>query len=218
MAARNTINKVESPALPIPPERNILRTYLDDLNNILRLFFNRLANNVNLLTGEYGGQFIEKPNAVFYSTVDQNAAVVNTAYPLEFENTYLGEAISIEGTPKTRITPTYSGIYNFQILVQLTSSTAASKELSLWIRRSGVDIGNTAQEHIIAGSGGVDDFTYNFNIDVSAGQYIELMWSTDTLSVVVDARPASSPRPAIPSTVATVTFVSALPETLPTPP
>ena len=218
MAARNTINKVESPALPIPPERNTLRTYLDDLNNILRLFFNRLANNVNLLTGEYGGQFIEKPNAVFFSTVDQTATAINTAYPLEFENTYLSEAISIEGTPKTRITPTYSGVYNFQISAELSSNSASSKVVDLWIRRSGVDIGNTAKEHILSGSGGIDDFNYNFNIDVSAGQYIELMWATDDTDAIINYQAASSPRPAIPSTVATVTFVSALPETLPTPP
>ena len=158
MASRDSINKVEAPALPIPPETNILRTYLDDLNNILRLFFNRLANNVNLLTGEYGGQFIEKPNAVFYSTVDQNAASTGTAYALQFENTYLGEAISVTGTPKTRITPTYSGVYNFELSVELTSTNANSKELSFWVRRSGVAIANTGRMHVIAGSGGVADF------------------------------------------------------------
>jgi len=218
VAARDSINKVEAPALPIPPERNILRTYLDDLNNILRLFFNRLANNVNLLTGEYGGQFIEKPNAVFFSTVDQTAASTGTAYALQFENTYLGEAISITGTPKTRITPTYSGIYNFQVSAELFSNSANSKVVDLWIRRSGVDIGNTAKEHILSGSGGIDDFNYNFNIDVSAGQYIEMMWATDDTNITINYQAASSPRPAIPSTIVTVTFVSALPETLPTPP
>ena len=217
MAARNTISKVENPALPIPPERNILRTYLDDLNNILRLFFNRLANNVNLLTGEYGGQFVENPNAKFFSTVDQNATAINTAYPLEFENTYLGEAISITGTPKTRITPTYSGIYNFELSVEITSGSASSKELSFWVRRSGVDIANTGRMHVISGSGGVDDFEYSFTIDVQAGQYIELMWATDDTNVTIDYMAASSPRPAVPSTLVTVIFVSALPETLPTP-
>jgi len=215
VAARDTINKVESPALPIPPTKNTLREYLDSLNNILRLFFNRLANNVNLLTGEYGGQFIEKPNAVFYSTVDQTAAATGTAYALAFENTYLGEAISIEGTPKTQITPTYSGIYNFQVSAELTSGSASAKVIDLWIRRSGVDIANTAKEHILSGSGGIDDFNYNFSIDVQAGQYIELMWATDDTNMTINYQAASSPRPAIPSTVATVTFVSALPEDLP---
>jgi hypothetical protein len=92
--AKRLVSKVENPALPIPPTGTPLRRYLDDLNNILRLFFNRLANSVNLLTGEFGGRFIESPNGKFFSTTDQTAAMINTAYALEFENTYLGEAIS----------------------------------------------------------------------------------------------------------------------------
>jgi hypothetical protein len=217
VASRDSINKVEAPALPIPPETNILRTYLDDLNNILRLFFNRLANNVNLLTGAYGGQFIESPNGKFFSTVDQTAASTGTAYALQFENTYLGEAISVTGTPKTRITPTYSGVYNFELSVELTSTNANSKELSFWVRRSGVDIANTGRMHVVAGSGGVDDFEYSFTIDITAGQYIELMWATDDTGITIDYAAASSPRPAVPSTLVTVVLVSALPATLPTP-
>ena len=172
MVAQNSISKIENPALPVPPENNLLRTYLDDLNNILRLFFNRLANNVNLISGEYGGRFIESPNGKFFSTTDQNAAVVNTAYALQFENTYLGEAITIAGGSNTQITPTYSGVYNFELSVELTSTNANSKELSFWVRRSGVDIANTGRLHVVAGSGGVDDFEYSFTIDITAGQYI----------------------------------------------
>jgi len=216
--ARDLISKVTNPALPVTPKGTAISGYLDDLNNILRLFFNGLSNSVNLLTGEYGGRFVSNPNAVFYSTVDQTAASTGTAYALQFENTYLGEAISIEGTPKTRITPTYSGVYNFQVSAELFSNSASSKVVDLWIRRSGVDIGNTAKEHIISGSGGIDDFNYNFSIDVSAGQYIEMMWATDDTDAIINYQAASSPRPAIPSTVVTVTFVSVLPETLPTPP
>jgi len=215
--ARDLINKVTNPALPITPKGTTISGYLDDLNNILRLFFNGLSNSVNLLTGEYGGRFLSVPNAKFFSTTDQNAASPNTAYALQFENTYLGEAISIAGGSNTQITPTYSGVYNFELSVEITSGSASSKTLDFWVRRSGVDIANTAREHIIAGSGGVDDFEYSFTIDVQAGQYIELMWATDDTSVTIDYQAASSPRPAIPSTLVTVIFVSALPETLPTP-
>ena len=215
--AKRLVSKVENPALPIPPTGTTLRRYLDDLNNILRLFFNRLANSVNLVTGEFGGQFIESPNGKFFSTTDQTAASINTAYALEFENTYLGEAISVEGAPKTKITPIYSGVYNFELSVELTSTNASSKELSFWVRRDGVDVATTARQHVVAGSGGVDDFEYSFTIDVQAGQYIELMWATNDTTIVIDSQPAVSPRPAIPSTLVTVIFVSALPETLPTP-
>lgn len=213
--AGDLINKVTNPALPVTPKGTAISGYLDDLNNILRLFFNGLSNSVNLLTGEYGGRFLSVPNAKFFSTTDQNAASPNTAYALQFENTYLGEAISIAGGSNTQITPTYSGVYNFELSVEITSTNASSKELSFWVRRDGVDIATSARQHVIAGSGGVDDFEYSFTLDVQAGQYVELMWATTGTTVVLDAQPAVSPRPAIPSTLVTVIFVSALPETLP---
>jgi len=211
--AERLVQKVPAPALPIPEEGPV-KQYLDDLNNILRLFFNLVSNAVNSVFGEQGGRFIEAPNAKFFSTVDQTASVVDTAYALQFENTYLGEAISIAGT---QITPLYSGVYNFELSVELTSTNANSKELSFWVRRSGVDIANTGRLHVVAGSGGVDDFEYSFTIDLTAGQYIELMWATDDTGITIDYQAAASPRPAVPSTLLTVVFVSALPETLPTP-
>ena len=211
--AERLVQKVPAPALPIP-KAGPIKQYLDDLNNILRLFFNLLSSAVNSVVGEYGGRYIESPNAKIFSTVDQTASVINTAYALQFENTYLGEAISIAGT---QITPLYSGVYNFELSVELTSGSASSKELSFWVRRSGVDIANTARTHVIAGSGGVDDFEYSFTMDLTAGQYIELMWATDNTSITIDYKAAASPRPAVPSTLLTVTFVSALPATLPTP-
>ena len=214
--AQRLVQKVPAPALPIP-KAGPVRQYLDDLNNILRLFFNLLSSAVNSVVGEYGGRFIEAPNAKFFSTVDQTASVINTAYALQFESTYLDEAISITGTPKTRITPLYSGVYNFELSVELTSGSASAKELSFWVRRSATDIANTGRLHAVAGSGGVDDFTYSFTIDIQAGQYIELMWATDNTGITIDYKAAASPRPAVPSTLLTVTLVSALPATLPTP-
>jgi hypothetical protein len=43
------------------------------------------------------------------------------------------------------------------------------------------------------------------------------MWATDDLNITIDYQAAASPRPAVPSTLLTVVFVSAVPETLPTP-
>ena len=197
--AERLVQKVPAPALPIP-KAGPVKQYLDDLNNILRLFFNLVSNAVNSVFGEQGGRFIEAPNAKFFSTTDQTASVVDTAYALQFENTYLGEAISITGTPKTRITPLYSGVYNFELSVELTSSNANSKELSFWVRRSGVDIANTGRMHVVAGSGGVDDFEYSFTIDLTAGQYIELMWATDNTGITIDYMAVSYTHLTLPTT------------------
>jgi hypothetical protein len=222
VANERLLQKIQIPALPIPKE-SPLKQYLGDLNNILRLFFNLLGNGINTLLGEFGGRFLSLPNAKFFSTTDQSAAAINTAYALQFENSYLTEAISVTGAPKTKITPTYSGVYNFELSVELTSSSATAKELSFWVRRDGVNVANTARVrvhpwvYLVSGSGGTDAFEYNFTIDVTAGQYIELMWATNDIDIIVDYKAASAPRPAAPSTLLTVTFVSALPETLPTP-
>ena len=216
--AKRLVSKVENPALPIPPTGTPLRRYLDDLNNILRLFFNRLANNVNLLTGEYGGQFIEKPNGLFFSTTDQPIAATNTAQVISFENTYLSEGITINGGSSSQITATYSGIYNFQFTAQAASGSASSKNVYVWIRRNGTDIGYSARHLVLQGSNDSNDIGWGFNIDLQAGQYIEMMWSSDGIDTRLDTETAVAPHPGEPSAIITVTFVSTLPETLPTPP
>jgi|TARA_Y100000004_G_scaffold193370_1_gene255779 hypothetical protein len=211
--ANDLINQVTNPALPVAPRETSLSTYLDDLNNILRLFFNSLTNTVNLLSGDYGGRFISTPNGKFFSTVDQNAGSTGTAYAIQFENTYLGEAMSVASN--TRITPTYSGVYNFEVSAQLTSNSAASKTVDVWVKRSGTDVTNTAKQHVLSGSGSIDAINYNFTIDVQAGQYIEIMWATSDTDVSLNHQAASSPRPVVPSAIVSAFLISALPETLP---
>lgn len=211
------INKVEPPALPIPPN-GTTRQYLDDLNNILRLFFNRLANNINRITGGLGGRFLDVPNALYFSTVDQPIAVINTGQVISFENTYLESGFEINGGSNSQITALYSGIYNFQFSAQPASTSASSKILYVWIARDGTDIGYTGKQFVLQGSSDVKNMTYNFNMDLQAGQYIEMKWSSNDINSKLDAQTAATPHPGVPSAVLTVTFVSALPETLPTPP
>jgi hypothetical protein len=61
--ANRLVQKVQVPALPIPKD-SPLKQYLDDLNNILRLFFNLLANAVNNVFGELGGRFYRRAQCV----------------------------------------------------------------------------------------------------------------------------------------------------------
>jgi len=90
------VQKVQTPALPIP-RPGPLKHYLDDLNNILRLFFNLLANIVNTVFGELGGRFIDVPNALYFSTVDQPIAAVDTAQVVTFNQTYLESGFVLNG-------------------------------------------------------------------------------------------------------------------------
>lgn len=214
---RYLISKIQPPALPIAPETP-LRVYLNDLSNILRLFFSRAANSINLLTGSDGGRFIDSPNGLFWDNADQTLTAVNVGQPVRFNQTYLDNGMVINGPTTSQITMTYSGIYNFQFNAMLRSSSASSKIAYIWINRNGTDVGYTAREYSISGSGGLLEINWNFNIDVQAGQYIEIVWTGDNSNLALDAIAPTSPHPGVPSAVIAVSFVSVLPDVIPTPP
>ena len=215
--AERLVQKVQPPALPIP-KAGPLKQYLDDLNNILRLFFNLLSNAVNNVFGELGGRFIDVPNALYFSTVDQPIAVVNTAQVITFNQTYLQSGFSINGASNSQITATYSGVYNFQFTTQIVSNSASSKTVYLWISRNGTDLGYTAKDVILSGSADVNEATWNFNLDLAAGEYVEMKWSSDDIDASLNSEAPASPHPGVASAVVTINFISALPEVRPTPP
>jgi hypothetical protein len=189
--------------------------YLDDLNNILRLFFNQIANTLNLLTGDTGGVFISNPNGLFFDTGDQPIAVINTAQPVRFNQTYLNSGISINGVTTSEITVANSGIYNFQFTGQLRSTSGSNKVVFVWLRRNGTNVGYSAHEYSVSGSGKELEVTANFNIDLQAEQYIQIMIAADSTDLQLDTVAPTSPHPGIASAVVAVSFVSALPAILP---
>lgn len=217
MAQERLVQKVQPPALPVP-KASPLKQYLDDLNNILRLFFNLLANAVNNVFGELGGRFIDVPNALYFSTVDQPIAVVDTAQVVTFNQTYLESGFSINGASNSQITATYGGVYNFQFTTQIVSGSASSKTIYLWISRNGTDLGYTAKDVVLSGSADVNEATWNFNLDLAAGEYVEMKWSSDDIDASLNSEAATSPHPGVASAVVTINFISALPEVRPTPP
>ena len=214
---RYLVNKIQPPALPVA-QAGPLRTYLDDLNNILRLFFARVSNNVNLLTGSDGGRFIDSPNGLFWDNADQTLAAVNVAQPVRFNQTYLNNAVTIDAATTLKITATYSGVYSVQFTGQARSSTAGAKVLLVWLNLNGTNVGYSTREYTVVGSGVALALSWNFNIVILAGQYIQIMLAADSTDVRLDAVAATSPHPGIASAALAVTFVSILPDPVPTTP
>jgi len=205
----NEIDKVATPALPLAPE-GYERPYMDQNSNVLRLFFNRLVNSLNtLLSTEDGGKFLYMPRGLFYSTTDQSATVVNTGYPVEFENTYIGNGVSIAGADNTQITVTADGVYNFQVTLQTDHAGGSDSTITTWINKNGTDQPYGGQQQTVKGNS-VHAVYWNFSIDLTAGQYIEMYWATDDTNLSLDTQTAASPHPGIPSAIVAVSFVSNL--------
>ena len=205
----NELNRIEPPALPLATEEYD-RPYQDQSNNILRLFFNRLIGVIREVTStEDGGKFLYFPRGLFYSTVDQTAALVNTGYPVEFENTYIGNGVSIAGADNSQITASADGVYNFQVTLQLEHNNSSAATLWTWINKNGTDQPYGGQKNTIKGN---DDIAvhWNFSIDLTAGQYIEMYWATNDTQLNLHTEAATTPHPGLPSAVVAVSYVSNL--------
>lgn len=205
----NQIDKTEPPALPLAPEQ-YNRPFMDQNSNVLRLFFNRLVRTIDtLLSTEDGGRFLYMPRALFYSTTNQTAAVVNTGYPVEFENTYIGNGVSIAGVDNTRITVTSAGMYNFQVTMQTAHTNSSDAKVTTWINKSGTDVPYGGQVQTVKGNA-TRALYWNFSIDMVADDYIEMYWATDDTTLSLYTEAATALHPGVPSTIVAVSFVSNL--------
>lgn len=205
------------PNLPLAPETWDAR-YQDQFANVLRLYFNRLQNITQNLLGPNGGQYIDRPNGLFFNTADQTFAATNTAYPVVYSATYLSNAVELQSGSTSRIQVSVSGVYNFQYSGQLLSTNASAKNVYLWIVRNGIDIGYSTHAYTLSANNEYTEINWSFNIDLANGEYLELEIATSDTNVRLDAVAATSPHPGIPSSVMAVNFVSPLPDPRPTPP
>jgi hypothetical protein len=211
------LQQVAVPNLPLSPEE-FGRSYQDQLNNILRLYFNLLNGNVNNLIGPNGGQYVDCPNGLFFSTTDQPIVSANVAQPIDFPLEYLNNAVYVNAGTDSRIYVNVPGVYNFQFSGQLRSTSASAKQVYIWIRRNTTDIGYSTHQYTVSGSGTHLNVSWNFNIDLETDEYIEMRWASDDVNMTLEAAAPTAPHPGIPSAVMAVNFVAPLPVPRPTPP
>lgn len=211
------LTPVEPPRLP-DSEPAYTRRAWDTFNNVLRLYFNRLSYAVNALLGVNGGQFVDCPYGLFFNTAAQSLTAINTAHTIAVPSPYLENAVVVDGATPSRIYVTVGGIYNFQFSGQLKSTSSSSKQVWVWLRRDLVPIGYSTHQYTLDGSGNHMEISWNFDIDMQEGQFLELLWAADSTDVSLEATAAAGPHPGIPSAVVAVNFVAPLPDPLPVPP
>jgi len=214
-----SINQVAAPNLPLAPTE-YSAAYIDQLNNVLRLYFNRLDAILEQLktSDDVDPININNPNGLFFSTADQTLAVVDTAYPITFNQTYLDNEVALQALSTSKIEVSVGGVYNFQLSAQLKSTNASAKDVQIWIKRNNVTIGYSSHRYTVEGSDNHMNVSWNFDIDLAAGEYIEMQWGANDTNVTLETIPASAPYPAAASVVMAVNYVARLPDPRPTPP
>mgnify|MGYP003639124391 FL=1 len=126
----------------------------------------------------YTPQLEDNRHGVFFDTTTQTAAVINTAYPITFNTTDITDGVYI-GTPTSRIYVDRLNTYNFQFSAQLNKASAASKHVYIWYRVNGVNAANSAGKVNLSGNDAAVIAAWNYVVQLNAGDYFELVWSTD---------------------------------------
>lgn len=210
----DVLTQTTPPALPHATEQ-YSRQYHDQMNNVLRLYFNTLNNLISQLRAS-ATSTLRLPYGAFQDSTTQTAANTTTAYPIIFNTTDFSNGVTM--VSGSRFTVANAGLYNLQFSVQLNNSVNATEDIDIWFRKNGTDIPASNSRfglaprkdasnpfHIIAG--------LNYFVDMQANDYVQLVWRTSNVGAnIINYAVGTSPtRPSVPSVIATMTFVSALP-------
>ena len=208
------INQVAAPNLPLAP-MEYQRQYTDQLNNVLRLYFNRLDAILNQLKTSSGGAGVRLPYGAFSDFTSQTTTA-NTATLMALNTTDFSNTVTL--VTGSKITVANAGIYNLQFSAQLQNLDNAPQDVFIWLKQNGTDIvGSTGKVGMPARkSAGVpfhDIKGWNYFLSMSAGDYVQIYWSTTNAAVTIETYAASGTptKPSTASVVATLSFVSALP-------
>ena len=148
----------------------------------------------------------------FSDVTDQFATVINTGYPMLLGVTDLTNGVTV--VSGSRVTIANTGIYNIQWSGQFRNPLAAEHDVTVWLRKNGVDVpGSAGVVSVPKKHGSLDGHTlpsWNFLLDVVGGDYYEFVWSTQDIAVFLSFEPAGSPPPSTASVVLTVTQQSGI--------
>jgi len=207
--------QLETPSIPslgYPPDA-YERRHFNENNGALNNFFRKLTTNLGSLFGPRGGKFMNNPYGAFQDSTDQVAASTTAAYAVTLNTTDFSNGVTVASN--SRITVADAGIWNLQFSIQFKNTTNDGQDVDIWFRKNGTNIANSnSRFHLPARKSGGDPShiiaALNFFVEMAANDYIEIMWRTENTGVNIEhfGTSTSPTRPAVPSAIVTMSFVS----------
>jgi len=218
-----------APALPLPPDE-YNRQQFDEQARALRLYLNLLdnyfANTVlDAFNGALGGNGITFPHIAASDSTDQVAGGNNTATVVKWNTLESGFGWTLNSPGSA--TAAVAGVYTIRYSLQFINTANAIHYVDVWLQKNGADVANSASRFTLPARKSNTEFSYNLGYSeatftVAVGDEIELYWATDlagnpttpTEGVYIfhDAAQVSPyARPAIPSAIGSISWVSAIP-------
>ena len=213
-------NKLIHPASPNLPLAGLdySRQYHDQLNNVLRLYFNRIDSNTQALFGNNGATYLQAPHAMFMSNEDQASGGTTVANLLTYNTIVISQGITVRDLGY--IWFDQPGQYLVTFSLQVTNRGNAAQVFEVWAAQNGNNypLSNTRYDiparkslsewsHIAPAISGI------FTVRNPDTESLTIKWWSDSTDVFLEhyAAGTNPTRPEIPSVIITVNFISRLP-------
>lgn len=159
---------------------------------------NRIATWDYVQSGRHGS------SASYWSTADQTGTA-NSIQAMTITDVDWETGISVANSSK--ITMTNAGKYNIAFSAQL-HQTNSQGVVNVWLAKNGTAVANTNTKVAISANDPYVVAAWNFFVNAAAGDYYQIMWSSDSANSRIEAEAATGSgatlHPAIPSVIVTV--------------
>lgn len=214
-----------APALPLP-SNEYRREQFDQLTRALRIYFNQLDSTTPLQNDYYigRGNKLVFPHIAASDSTDQVAGGNDTPTVVKWNTLDSGFGWTLNAPGSA--TADYAGVYTIRYSLQLVNSANDIHFATVWLKVNNVDVANSATKFFVparkSASAGEEAYVCAYSeatFTVDAGDEIELYWATDLAGnpttptdgvyIFHDAAQVSPfARPAIPSAIGSIAFVS----------
>lgn len=225
-----------APVLP-NPINDVDRAYIRQLLRTLEQYFDQIDSRTpvqadsftadNFIGGLYSGDGygLKLPHIAASDSTDQVAASNNTPTAVKFNTLSSGYEWTLN--PPGSATADVAGVYKITFSLQLLNTANTIQTATVWLRVNDIDVVNSATTFSIPARKNASEFTFicaysEASFTINAGDEVELYWATDLAGnptaptdgvyIFQDiAQTTPYARPAIPSVIGSIVFVSALP-------
>jgi hypothetical protein len=219
-----TIRPSKAPNLPMAPG-DYAPQFHEQFSNALRLYFAQIDNANAAVFGVNGGQYLENPHIGAFSDADQYA--LGDDIPTQVAWNGLDSISGFTLDPSGYAKADQSGVYKIDYSLQFANTDNTSHDVFVWLQVNGDFVTNSSSRFTIPArkSAGVFSFIVGYSsitFEIQKDDEIRLWWATEkaynpvgpVAGVYMEALAAqTSPyvRPANPSAVGSIIFVSRLP-------
>ena len=212
-----------APALPLA-QPIYDRRQMDELLRALRIYFNVLDSEVPIQSELFigGGWGLTIPHIAASDSTDQRTTDdTETLVNWNTLDSGFGWTLNSPGSA----TADYAGVYTIRYSLPFANTDNGQHTTTVWLQKNGSDVANSATSFSVPArkNPSTPGFICAYSeatFTVAVGDEIELYWATDKADVVSPAADGvfmfhdaaqASPfvRPAIPSAIGSITFVSA---------